>query len=81
MTGQFFGVLDAGRSRFTTRNGDAGHGVRVNATIQNEHARGIVEVNMDDHGRWSLVVGDPQRGAYVTVMRGDLAAGTREAMT
>jgi hypothetical protein len=74
----FYGTLDAGRSRFTTRNGNAERGVRVNATIQNAHARGIVEVAMDDHGRWSLTVADPQRGGYVTVMRGDLATGEIE---
>jgi DNA-directed RNA polymerase subunit M/transcription elongation factor TFIIS len=74
----FYGVLDAGRSRHVTRNGDAARGVRVNATIQNQHARGIVEVSMDDHGRWSLVTADPRDGGYVTRVRGDLAAGTIE---
>jgi len=73
-------MVDAGRSRFLTRNGDGERGVRVNATIQNAHARGIVEINMDDHGRWALVVADPQRGGYETVMRGDLATGKIEAV-
>jgi hypothetical protein len=72
----FYGVLDAGRSRYVTRDGDTTNGVRVNATIQNAHARGIVEVIMDDHGRWSLVVGDPQRGGYSTLILGDLSKGT-----
>lgn len=44
------------------------------------HFYGVLEVIMNERGHWSLVIGDPQRGGYVTVMRGDLAAGTREVV-
>jgi hypothetical protein len=78
---EFYGVLDAGRSRYITRNGDRTNGVRVAAVISQDRVLGpdtpgraaaYVETTMDDQGRWMVSVGPSpdEGGEFRVVARG-----------